>query len=129
MATIIVIDDDKTIQTVFEQFLVRKGHEVMLADDGRKGMKMIEEGAPDLVITDIMMPEMDGLEILLKIRGADRNLPIIAISGGMRDLPINFLRQAKLFGAQEVFEKPVPLDVLGEAVDRALTAEVDTVAE
>ncbi|MDZ8118725.1 response regulator [Pontiella agarivorans] len=120
MAKIIVIDDDKTIQTVFEQFLIRKGHDVLVADDGRKGMQVIEEAEPDLVITDIMMPEMDGLEILLKIRQSRQDLPIIAISGGMRDLPINFLRQAKLFGAQEVFEKPVPLDVLGEAVDKAL---------
>lgn len=120
MAKILVIDDDKMIQTVFEQFLVREGHEVMLADDGRQGMRMIDETNPELVITDIMMPEMDGLEILLEIRKRKTALPIIAISGGMRDLPVNFLRQAKLFGARYVFEKPVPLGVLGDAVKSSL---------
>ncbi|MDF7801749.1 response regulator [Pontiellaceae bacterium B1224] len=120
MATILVIDDDKTIQTVFKQFLERQGHNVMIADDGRQGMELINSTAPQLIITDIMMPEMDGLEILLEIRKQNRKIPIIAISGGMRDLPINFLRQAKLFGAQQVLEKPVPLDVLGNTVKLVL---------
>lgn len=120
MATILVIDDDKTIQTVFEQFLTRKGHTVILADDGREGMRRIKEDDPQLVITDIMMPEMDGLEIMMEIRKQKTGLPIIAISGGMRDLPLNFLKQAKLFGAQYVFEKPVSLELLDNAVQKAL---------
>jgi CheY-like chemotaxis protein len=120
MANILVIDDDKSIQIVFKQFLDRQGHTVTLADDGRQGMQVINESAPDLIITDIMMPEMDGLEILLEIRKNNQNIPIIAISGGMRDLPLNFLSQAKLFGARQVLEKPIPLDVLGSAVQRAL---------
>lgn len=125
MAAILVIDDDKTIQILFEQFLIREGHEVMLADDGRQGMQLIDEADPALVITDIMMPEMDGLEILLQIRKRKQDLPVIAISGGMRDLPLNFLRQAKLFGARHVFEKPVPLGVLGGAVKSILAESAE----
>jgi CheY-like chemotaxis protein len=120
MANILVIDDDATIQLVFSQFLTSLGHEIMQAENGKEGMKLIEETRPDLVITDIMMPEMDGLEILMQLRNTHDSIPVIAISGGMRALPVNFLQQAKLFGARYVFEKPVPLDVLRNALTELL---------
>ena len=120
MANILVIDDDATIQLVFSQFLTSMGHEIMQAENGKKGMSMIQETRPDLVITDIMMPEMDGLEILMQLRSTHDSVPVIAISGGMRSLPVNFLQQAKLFGARYVFEKPVPLEVLRNAVTELL---------
>jgi len=120
MANILVIDDDATIQLVFSQFLTSLGHGIMQAENGKKGMSMIQETRPDLVITDIMMPEMDGLEILMQLRSTHDSVPVIAISGGMRSLPVNFLQQAKLFGARYVFEKPVPLDVLRNAVTELL---------
>ena len=116
MAKILLIDDDATIQMVFSQFLTSLGYEIMQAENGKEGMSMIQETRPDLVITDIMMPEMDGLEILMQLRNTHDSVPVIAISGGMRALPVNFLQQAKLFGARYVFEKPVPLDVLRNAV-------------
>jgi len=116
MNTILLIDDDPTIQEVFSQFLTGQGYEVLQAENGKLGMKMLEEQKPDLIITDILMPEMDGLEILLLIRKMHEDIPVIAISGGMRSLPVNFLHQAKLFGASHVFEKPVPLNVLQNAV-------------
>ncbi|MEE9368531.1 MAG: response regulator [Pontiella sp.] len=120
MNKILIIDDDPTIQNVFGQFLRGAGYEVLSAENGKVGMKIMQENRPDLIITDILMPEMDGLEILLQIRNEHDNMPIIAISGGMRALPINFLRQAKLFGACHVFEKPVPLNVLLEAIQTIL---------
>jgi len=123
MANILVIDDDVTIQLVFSQFLTSLGHEIMQAENGKKGMSMIQETRPDLVITDIMMPEMDGLEILMQLRSTHDSVPVIAISGGMRSLPVNFLQQAKLFGARYVFEKPVPLEVLRNAVTELLDEE------
>ena len=123
MANILVIDDDATIQLVFSQFLTSLGHEIMQAENGKEGMSMIRETRPDLVITDIMMPEMDGLEILMQLRNTHDSVPVIAISGGMRSLPVNFLQQAKLFGARYVFEKPVPLDVLSNAVTELLAEE------
>ena len=123
MANILVIDDDATIQLVFSQFLTSMGHEIMQAENGKEGMSMIQETRPDLVITDIMMPEMDGLEILMQLRSTHDSVPVIAISGGMRSLPVNFLQQAKLFGARYVFEKPVPLDVLRNAVTELLDEE------
>lgn len=120
MSKILIIDDDVSIQKLFSQFLSGRGYEVVQAENGVEGMHLLESQRPDLVITDILMPEMDGLEILMKIRKSQSTTPIIAISGGMRGLPIDFLHQAKLFGAKYVFEKPVPLDVLGSVVAELL---------
>ncbi len=120
MARIVVIDDDQSVRILFERFLVGVGHEVLLAENGRKGLELIQGSDPDLVITDIMMPEMDGLEILMEIRKHKKSLPVIAISGGMRSIPMSFLPQARMFGARYVFEKPVPLDVLRGAINELL---------
>jgi CheY-like chemotaxis protein len=123
MAKILLIDDDPKIQMVFSQFLTSLGHDIVQAENGKAGLKMIQESRPDLVVTDIMMPEVDGLEILMHLRNTHDSVPVIAISGGMRALPVNFLQQAKLFGARYVFEKPVPLDVLRNAVTELLAEE------
>ncbi len=128
MPRILLIDDDPTVQKLFSQFLTGKGYEVSQARNGRDGIQMIQQHRPHLVITDIMMPETDGLEILLHIRNTHDKTPIIAISGGMRALPVNFLHQAKLFGARYVFEKPVPLDALHNAIKDVL-GEAPDVAE
>ncbi len=116
MTTILLIDDDPTVQAVFSQFLTGQGYTVIQAENGKIGMRLLEEQKPDLIITDILMPEMDGLEILLSIKNTHADVPVIAISGGMRNVPLNFLNQAKMFGARYVFHKPVPLDVLNNAV-------------
>ena len=117
MATIVLIDDDPTIQMVFFQFLTGQGYTVLQAENGKIGLDLVDKHAPDLIITDILMPEMDGLEILMAIRKAYSSIPIIAISGGSRTLQIDFLRQAELFGAEYVFHKPVPLQALKKAID------------
>jgi DNA-binding response OmpR family regulator len=121
MKRILLIDDDLTLRKLFSQFLSRNGYDVLQAENGKIGLDMIGQDKPDLVITDILMPEMDGLEILLALRKCS-TVPIIAISGGMRNLPIDFLKQAKMFGARYIFEKPVPLDVLLSAVNELLEA-------
>jgi CheY-like chemotaxis protein len=116
MPNILLIDDDPIIQKAFSRYLTSFGYHVDLADNGKMGLEMIEAAPPDLVITDIMMPEMDGLEILMAIQKLGLPIPVIAISGGMRALPMNFLRHAKDLGARYVFEKPVPLQNLLDAV-------------
>jgi DNA-binding NtrC family response regulator len=120
MAKILIIDDDETIRSVFNRFLTGKEHEVIVAADGRQGLRVLEEQAVDLVITDIMMPETDGLEVVMAIRGKESHIPVIAISGGMHAMPMDFLPMAKKFGACEVLYKPVELDDLLSAVERAL---------
>jgi len=120
MAHILVIDDEIAIQKLFRQFLEGEGYSVSSASDGREGLRLIKQKKPDLVITDIMMPEMDGLEVVREIKGKYPELPIIAISGGMHGVQINFLSLAGKFGAHRVFEKPVVLAELLNAVRELL---------
>lgn len=120
MARILIIDDDETIRSVFKRFLTGKGYEVDVAADGRQGLRLLEEKTVDLVITDIMMPETDGLEVVMAIQGKDADIPVIAISGGMHAMPMDFLPMAKKFGAISVLYKPVELDDLLTAVESAI---------
>lgn len=122
MHRILVIEDDRSVQTLFEQLLEGEGFSVSLASNGREGLHLAREQMPDLVITDIMMPEMDGLEVIQAIQKMNPILPIIAISGGMRDIPINFLSHAQRFGACRIFEKPVSLSAILSTIKELLEA-------
>ena len=122
MARILIIDDDLSIQQLFKQFLSGEDHNVLSASNGKEGLRLMKQQKPDLIITDIMMPEMDGLEVVREIRKTYPGLPVIAISGGMRGLPINFLPHAKKIGVCQVFEKPISLTTLREAVNELLGA-------
>lgn len=117
---ILLIDDEPAVRLGFEQFLKGSGYRVTSAADGREGMRLLRQQNPDLIITDIMMPEMDGLEILIEIKKQHPNIPVIAISGGMKIRPISFLPQAKSFGASRVFTKPVNLPELLAAIQDLL---------
>lgn len=120
MAHILVIEDDSAVQTLFGQLLEGEGYTVSHATNGAEGMSLLKQQKTDLIITDIMMPEMDGLEVIQAVQDTHPKLPIIAISGGMRAVPINFLPHAKKFGARRVFAKPVVLSDLLSAVKELL---------
>ena len=121
MARILIIDDDESIRSVFKRFLEGEGHDVEVASDGHKGLQVLERHSVDLVITDIMMPETDGLEVVMAVRGKGTEIPVIAMSGGMHAVPMDFLPMAKKFGAEKVLYKPIELVDLLAAVDEALT--------
>jgi len=120
MNTILIMDDEASIRTVFKRYLEGHGYEVSLAANGKEGLRLLEERHHDLVITDIMMPEADGLEVLMAMREKARKIPIIAISGGMRSAPMDFLPVARKLGACKVLYKPVDLEHLLDAVKETL---------
>lgn len=120
MARILIIDDDETICSVFQRFLEGKGYEVFVASDGGKGLQVLEEQDINLVLTDIMMPETDGLEVVMAIRSKGTGIPVIAMSGGMHAIPMDFLPMAKKFGAKRVLYKPIELDDLLTAIEDVL---------
>ena len=128
MAHILVIDDDESLRTALQEFLTRFGHRVSLAADGQEGLSFLREKKADIVITDIFMPESDGLETILAIREMRRddsvNLPVIAISGGIIGgaTPFCFLQQAEIFGANRVFPKPLDFSKIENAVEELLPA-------
>jgi DNA-binding response OmpR family regulator len=107
MAKILVIDDEPSILLMIKKMLEKEGHEVDVALNGRDGMYLFENFKPDLVITDIIMPEKEGLETIFELRKKYPGIKIIAISGGGRISPDGYLPSAKLLGADMVFQKPL----------------------
>jgi DNA-binding response OmpR family regulator len=106
MARILVIDDDEIMNDMVVQMLKEAGYKVKGATDGRKGLKLLDAQPFDLIVTDIVMPEVEGLEMIQVIRTINKTIPIIAISGGGRVGPENYLDAAKLLGANFTFQKP-----------------------
>jgi CheY-like chemotaxis protein len=116
MARIFVFDDEPSILLMLKKMLEKAGHEVYLALNGREGIDLFKKHKPDLLITDIIMPEKEGLETILELRKKYPELKIIAISGGGRIGPDGYLPGAKLFGANMVFQKPLIQKEFMEAV-------------
>lgn len=123
MARILVIDDDVMIQRMLHDTLQFLGHEVRQAFDGREGVRLCREEAPDLVLTDILMPNQDGLQTIRELRRERPDLQIIAMSGGSRMWPeIDALPFAAHFGAREVLYKPFGHEQLRTAINAAIGA-------
>jgi len=120
MSRILIIDDDPSIRLVFKRYLEGHGYDVETASNGNEGLSHLQNSLPNLVITDVMMPEKDGLEVVLELRNRHPDIPVIAISGGMRIAPMDFLPMIKKFGACKVLYKPVELDDMLAAIREQL---------
>jgi DNA-binding response OmpR family regulator len=118
MARILVIEDDEHLQTAVRDVLSDVGHVVFVANNGREGVSRYREHHPDLVITDIFMPERNGLDVILEL--APTNVSIIAMSGGGDLDRGDHLDDALQFGASRVLAKPFTVDALIAAVNGAL---------
>jgi CheY-like chemotaxis protein len=121
IARVVVIDDDVRIRELLNSVLARANHEVLVAADGRQGLQLIDQHRPDLVITDIFMPEMDGLDVISRLAG-HAEVKIIAISGGadLNGRHLDYLEDARAFGAWAVLQKPFRTDQLLATVAEAL---------
>jgi len=124
MARILLIDDDDAVRTALRLMLVHFGHTVIEANNGKEGLRIYSADGADLLIADILMPEKDGLEVLISLRKTNPSLKIIAISGGSHQSPTNILRAARFLGASRVLAKPFSSDVLKTAVDELLLQAV-----
>ncbi len=120
MAHILIIDDEDMVRMVLKQSLEKVGHAVTEANNGAKGITALRDGDFDLIITDIVMPEKEGVETIAEIRAGDPDLPIIAVSGGGRIGPENYLDAARRLGANHAFAKPFDRAELLHAVDECL---------
>jgi len=108
---ILLLDDEPELRSTLRDRLILEGYDVQTAPDGRRGLKLYQENPVDLVITDVLMPEMDGLEVIRVLCGTPTPPLIIAMSGGgSRDL--DFLVEATEFGATRTLSKPFRLDDL-----------------
>ena len=120
MPTILVIDDDRDLRETLKEALERAGYLVGAAADGRAGLKLLREHPVDLVITDIFMPEMDGIETILTMRALRPGLQIIAMSGGGSFDGLEFLQAAHQLGAFCAIPKPFDFRSLLGVVQAAL---------
>lgn len=131
MAKIIVVDDEEDIRNVLKQVLERAGYEVQVAESGKEGLELLKDGGADLVITDVIMPGMDGVSLTREIREKFRDTRILVISGGGNVAPASyepgaisttaFLSSAKNAGADQTMTKPFDrqelIRIIGELLD------------
>jgi len=124
MARILVVDDETGIITVLREMLLKLGYEVLTAASGFEAMEKLLIGGVDMVVTDIVMPDVDGLELISNIQSLYPKLKVIAISGGgAQEGPEAYLRDAKELGAARCLTKPFMLKELATLVEELLEEE------
>lgn len=120
MSRILVADDEAPIRELLRQALEMNGYEVVEAADGVETVKIFRENQIDLVITDIIMPDKEGLESIMDLKEIDPDVKIIAMSGGGRLEPHSYLQMAAKFGAKKVFQKPLSISLLLSTIKELL---------
>jgi two-component system OmpR family response regulator len=119
MANILIVDDEVSLRTVIAAALKKEGHTVEEAGDGRSAVRWMSTHSFDLVISDVLMPEADGIEMIMRLRDARNPTPIIAITGGHLQTDL-LLKVAKSLGARRVLAKPFKISELLALVKEVL---------
>jgi DNA-binding response OmpR family regulator len=137
MSTVVVVDDDADLRKTIARVLASAGHEVLEAEDGEAGLEIIVRRRPDLVVTDVMMPKIDGVQMVTQVRAFFPDLPIIALSGSdtawaaaqmfgrTGSSTISPLSQARRAGADITIGKPFEVQLLLDAVRKLLSRAVE----
>jgi len=123
MAKILVIDDEYLVRITVSTMLQRDGHRIIAASDGALGLAAMREEPADMVITDFLVPNKEGIETIAELRRTYPGLKIIAMSGGARMMDTRYLRVAKQLGADAVLRKPFKSAALWDAVNVRLAAD------
>lgn len=118
MATILAVDDDEKIRELLSTVLRRKGHRVLTADDGQKGIDVFRREQPHVTILDFEMPDMDGLAVLRQIRQIDPRAPVIMLTGAGTEARE---KQARELGVTDFLAKGFSLHEIGAALNQVLT--------
>jgi DNA-binding NtrC family response regulator len=123
MARILVIEDEDGLRRILVRTLEAAGHTVLGAREGKEALQLHQRFGTELVVTDLFMPEMDGMEVLLAIHKKSPDLKVIAISGGGKFFnPAEALENAQALGAHAGLDKPFELWRFLETVENALAA-------
>lgn len=120
MPNILIVDDDDDIRRVLRRILETDGHVVADCANGQDALLAMGTRRPDLVITDVYMPEMDGIEFLVRLREKDPDLPVLAVSGGSLATADFVLEDASQLGANAVLAKPFDIDEMRQTVRHLL---------
>lgn len=113
---ILVIDDDAYVSRMVARYLQDAGYLVDTAADGREGMKCFHAHRHDLIVTDLVMPEQEGIETIAQVRAEGTPVRIIAMSGAVDNSNHTYLVTAEMLGADRVFTKPLDTEAFMEAV-------------
>ncbi len=116
---ILIVDDDPEVRMATSDFLSGKGHEISQAEGGVQALKMIDAIKPDLVLLDVAMPEMDGMETLKRIVERHPTLPVIMVTA---NADIEITSKVLQLGAADYVPKPFDLDYLEQAINIQLSA-------
>ncbi len=120
MARILIIDDEPQIRSMLRLMLERVGYEVAEAPDGIEGIRRYRENPADLIITDLIMPNKDGIGMIIDLKKEFPKVKIIAMSGGGVNRPEGYLDGAKKLGAARTLTKPIDRDEMLKAVKETL---------
>jgi CheY-like chemotaxis protein len=123
MASILLVDDDEPFRAMLSEVLTRAGYQVQEAANGQQALNLYKSQPSDLVITDLVMPDKEGLELIMEFKRLHSEAKIIAISGGGRRGSQGVLKMAAAFGAQQVLAKPFSHKEILEAVSQVLKAQ------
>lgn len=117
MAKILIVDDEESVLMLLSEILEQEHHDITVASTGQEGINKYQADAFDLVVTDLVMPEKSGLDLIMELRKLDPGVKVIAISGGGGiHGRFDYLPIAKLIGALRIVKKPFQVDEVKEAV-------------
>jgi DNA-binding response OmpR family regulator len=123
MNGVLIVEDDEELREMMKLSLIRKRFAVFEADNGKEAIVHFKPVLTDLVVTDLIMPEEDGLKVIIKLREIKPSVKIIAISGGGKAGPGSYLNLAKALGADAVFPKPFSITDLIYKIEELLNIE------
>ena len=120
MPGVIIVEDDKELREMLKLSLSRRNFTVFEADNGKSAIAHFKPTITDLVVTDLIMPEEDGLKVVIKLRELKPTIKIIAISGGGKVGPGSYLNLAKALGADAIYSKPFSINDLIAKIEQLL---------
>jgi DNA-binding response OmpR family regulator len=123
MPGVLIVEDDKELREMLKLSLSRRNFTVFEADNGKSAIAHFKPTITDLVVTDLIMPEEDGLKVVIKLRELKPTIKIIAISGGGKVGPGSYLNLAKALGADAIYSKPFSINDLIAKIEQLLECE------
>lgn len=123
MPGIMIVEDDTEVREMLVKAFSRNRFQIIEASDGKEALSKFKPSIVNIVITDILMPEEDGLKVIIKLKEIKPELKIIAISGGGKVGPANYLNIAKKLGADEIYIKPFSLKAMMSRIEELLSLQ------
>ncbi|OFY65132.1 MAG: hypothetical protein A2V64_04450 [Bacteroidetes bacterium RBG_13_43_22] len=125
MPGILIVEDENDLREMLKVSLTRRKFTVLEAENGKDAIIHFKPAVTDLVITDLIMPEEDGLKVIMRLRELKPSIKIIAISGGGKAGPASYLNLAKALGADAVYSKPFSVNEMIMKIEELLVIEQD----